>query len=81
MCVEWQTVLCSWESMAGLGWGLLGLSLRKCAEIVVFSLWDQARSRAGQGCSQPRSGIESSEPIAQGGEGLGAAASSSFSSD
>lgn len=66
MCV-WNgkvSVWCGWESMAGLG--VAGAQLEEvCRDGVVCSLWNQARSRAGHGCSTAQWGKKSSEPVAQ----------------
>lgn len=65
MCV-WNgklSVWCGWESMAGLE--------EVCRDGVVCSLWNQARSRAGHGCSTAHWGKESREPVAQGRERVG----------
>lgn len=60
MCVEWQSVCVVWL-------GVAGAQLEEvCRDGVVCSLWNQARSRAGHGCSTAQWGKKSSEPVAQG---------------
>lgn len=60
VCKGKWSVLCCWESRAGLGWGLLGLSSRKCAGMVC-SCGIRLGAEQDMGVPQPMSGKENSD--------------------